>query len=536
VLALLMLAPSLLRGQPYVFYDTAQYYEYGAKLSGFALGRIAGAPGAPDRPAAAEPAGDPKGAPQAEGEGERAGIAFYGARSPFYSVWLYALMRLLGVWAVPFTQAVAVGWLVWRLAVHALPANRLAWAAGATALATLGGGAWFSVAFLMPDVYAAVALAGVALLFAYGDRMSLAERLGIAGLLAVSAVFHATHLVTAAALCLAGLGVAWLTGSRKAPLPWRAAGLVASAVVLAVVAQLAYNAVARGVLGTSPKRPPFAMARIIVDGPGRLYLAEHCGRDAAFAVCAYRDRPFKTTDDFLWEAEARGGVLHTVPLSERLRLIDEEMSFVLTVAAHYPFGVLRAAAANAIEQLTLVWPLEAWFDPGLLFGGDWRAARLLEATPFIHACIAQVGSCRLSLPEPLVRWTIAMIVVIAFATLGAHIVAAHRRGAAQGGGEDSPHQRAVVFALLIVAGLIVNAAVCGAISNPVHRYQTRVVWLAIVAAVMLEALRPIVLSRISRRNWETASPVSGVFERDQRARREPSRLTGGSARMKAGQL
>ena len=531
VLALLMLVPALLHGHPYVFYDTAQYYEYGAKLSGFAIGKVAGAPGTPNRPAAAEPVADSKAATQAatqvEGQGEHTGIAFYGARSPFYSVWLYTFMRFLGVWAVPFTQAVAVGWLVWRLAVHTLAAHRLVWAAGATALATFGGGAWFAVAFLMPDVFAAVALAAVALLFAHADRMPLAERLGIAGLLAVSAAFHATHLVTAAVLCLAGVGVACLVGSRK--VPWPAAGLVASALVLALVAQLAYNSVAWTVLGASPKRPPFAMARIIVDGPGRLYLAEHCGRDAAFAVCAYRDRPFKTTDDFLWEGEAVGGVLQTVPLAERLRLIDEEMSFVLAVAARYPFGVLRAAVANAIRQMTLVWPLEAWFDPGLLFGGGWRTARLIEAAPFIQACTARIGSCIPSLPQPAARWIIAMTVAIAFAAMAAHIAAMHRGGAAdrgEDGGEDGPHRRAVVFTLLIVAGLVVNAAVCGAISNPVHRYQARVVWLAVVAAVMLEAARPIVLSRIFRRKMGKGVVGQRRFERGQESQREPSRLTG----------
>ena len=359
VLALLMLVPALLHGHPYVFYDTAQYYEYGAKLSGFAIGKVVGAPGTPDRPAAAEPAADSKAATQAatqvEGQGEHAGIAFYGARSPFYSVWLYTFMRFLGVWAVPFTQALAVGWLVWRLAVHTLAAHRLAWAAGATALATFGGGAWFAVAFLMPDVFAAVALAAVALLFAHADRMSLAERLGIAGLLAVSAVFHATHLVTAAVLCLAGIGVAclWAGSSRgRRPGWWRRPWCWRWLRSLPTTASRGRSS------ARAAKRPPFAMARIIVDGPGRLYLAEHCGRDAAFAVCAYRDRTFKTTDDFLWEGEAVGGVLQTVPLAERLRLIDEEMSFVLAVAARYPFGVLRAAVANAIRQMTLVWPSE----------------------------------------------------------------------------------------------------------------------------------------------------------------------------------
>lgn len=510
VLTLLMLAPTLWHGKPYVFYDTAQYYEYGAKLSGFVIERIAGAPTAPT---AVNPAGDSNPMREAGGEAERTGIAFYGARSPFYSVWLYALMRGLGVWAVPITQAAAVGWLIWRMATHTLTAHRLAWAAAAAVLATLGGGAWFTVGFLMPDVYAAGALAAVALLFAHGDRMSLVERLGIAGLLAVSAAFHATHLVTAAALCFAGAVVAYVVGSGKGSLPWPAARLVASALVLVVAMQLAYNAAARVVLGASLKRPPFAMARIIVDGPGRLYLAEHCGRSDAFAICAYRDRPFKTTDDFLWRGEAAGGVLQTLPLSERMRLIDEEMSFVVTVAAHYPFSVLSAAFANAIEQLTLVWPIEAWFDPGVLFGGDWQKAKLLEAAPFINACVARQGGCVPTVPEPLVRSIIVLTVAVAFTILAAHFVAMRRRGPADGGEDgqaDGPYRRAVVFALLIVAGLIVNAAVCGAISNPVHRYHTRVVWLAVVAAVMLEAVRPIVLSRIFRRKWDRASPGDGA--------------------------
>jgi ABC-type branched-subunit amino acid transport system permease subunit len=122
-----------------------------------------------------------------------------------------------------------------------------------------------------------------------------------------------------------------------------------------------------------------------------------------------------------------------------------------------------------------------------------------------------------------------MTVAIAFAAMAAHIAAMHRGGAAdrgEDGGEDGPHRRAVVFTLLIVAGLVVNAAVCGAISNPVHRYQARVVWLAVVAAVMLEAARPIVLSRIFRRKMGKGVVGQRRFERGQESQREPSRLTG----------
>jgi hypothetical protein len=57
----------------------------------------------------------------------------------------------------------------------------------------------------MPDIFASVGLISVALLFGYADRMSISERLGLTALLAISAVFHITHLMTAAVVGFAGL-------------------------------------------------------------------------------------------------------------------------------------------------------------------------------------------------------------------------------------------------------------------------------------------------------------------------------------------
>ena len=46
--------------------------------------------------------------------------------------------------------------------------------------------------------------------------------------------------------------------------------------------------------------------------------------------------------------------------------------------------------------------------------------------------------------------------------------------------------------------LVVNAGICGAIAGPHTRYQTRVVWLAVLAAGVLEANHPIILPRFRR--------------------------------------
>jgi peptidoglycan/LPS O-acetylase OafA/YrhL len=51
--------------------------------------------------------------------------------------------------------------------------------------------------------------------------------------------------------------------------------------------------------------------------------------------------------------------------------------------------------------------------------------------------------------------------------------------------------RLLLAVVLVVALLVVNAAVCGALSGPFARYQARMVWLFPMAAGLLVAgLRP----------------------------------------------
>jgi hypothetical protein len=41
------------------------------------------------------------------------------------------------------------------------------------------------------------------------------------------------------------------------------------------------------------------------------------------------------------------------------------------------------------------------------------------------------------------------------------------------------------FAVAIIAGVVLNAIVCGAVSGPWGRYQARVVWLIPMAALLM---------------------------------------------------
>jgi hypothetical protein len=97
----------------------------------------------------------------------------------------------------------------------------------------------------------------------------------------------------------------------------------------------------------------------------------------------------------------------------------------------------------------------------------------------------------------LIASSVAITVVLSFGVIAAHFVAARRRTTGRQAG-DCAYERAIIFALLILVGLVANAGICGAISGPHTRYQTRVVWLAVLAAGVLEATHPIIVPWVRR--------------------------------------
>ena len=512
-LTLLLLTPTLLHGQPFLSWDTAQYYHYGAQLVSFATEKIAPTIGLNvlrrseiEKQQGSGNLDDGLGdsartAPNTfdqeliDQKSQAGGMAFYGIRSPFYSMWLYSIAWAFNLWGVLIAQAAAIAWIIWRAATHAAGPYRFEVGVAIVALGTFGASAWFVVGFVMPDIYAAIVVICVALLFAYADRMPYFERVGLAAILAASAAFHLTHLAVAAALTLAGIGATQFLRFEKRALRSRALLATGSALGVAVALQFAFDTAARAVLGTSPKLPPLLTARVLADGPGRLYLDSVCPETPTFFVCAYRNWNFKSADEFLWSS---AGVFQTMSVEQRLRLIEEEPRFVTAVAMHYPLSVLKAAVANAVEQFVLVWPAEAWIDPGASFSDPaWSEADLFQVAPFLSLCVANLGRCVPALPEALIASSVAITVVLSFGVIAAHFVAARRRTTGTQAG-DCAYERAIIFALLILVGLVANAGICGAISGPHTRYQARVVWLAVLAAGVLEATHPIIVPWVRR--------------------------------------
>jgi hypothetical protein len=471
IATLILLWPAAVNRQPFLFADTTAYVR-GADAAVFKATGIA-SPwtdelfrrlAVPVRPVVAQPAA-------AQPASESQSRAVLSGRSIYYGLFLYLLMMPLGsFWPVAIVQALLTSlclFLTWKRfdGERVRPAWLFPSIVGALSVATPL--AYFAC-YVMPDLFAALGvLASVLLLLAREQRRG--ETVFWFAILIAAALFHSADL-----LIIGGtLAVALALGLLRLI---RLAGLGIASVCLALFVGLggeaAFDRAVTHTTGAPPVRPPFVMARLIDDGPGTRYLREACARDpGVFFVCRYRDRLPLNSDDFLWSPSTRNGVFMTVSVAEQRALSREQGRFALAVVAHRPVEQVIVTLGNVARQLRLIGLSDFGYEPGM-------AAFLTGKLPPAYLD-AQRGSLAFHslMPIATVQLITVASVLVSFVLLGDAAVRARRR-------VWRPLSPVAGAMMLLVLGLLVNAAVCGGMSTPHHRYQARVIWLLPLAALL----------------------------------------------------
>ena len=496
----MLLLPALISGRPFIYWDTSTFYSWGhdilaavAKpwppLDHFPAHRGLWAadnmPGAWDRIT-----------PQQF----QLVLTSVGARSKFYAVPLYALGSTLTLWAPVIAQALIAAWLLWIASTAVLQGARPLAYLQLLAVLVVATTAPFFVAFLMPDVFAAFGLLAMALLLSLHDRLTRSARIGCSVVLAVAVLVHLSILPVVVVLLAVTVVIARVL--IPAMPVWRGAALAAIALVGAGAAATVSDAGMRAIFGEPVRPPPFMEGRVIVDGPGQDFLRETCPQHA-YEACRWKDLKVWNTDDIIWPDVTWHGLPLITDPAERRRFLDEQGAVVLGTLEHHPFAQLRASLRNAAKQALTINIAE---DVGeslsdLLNAHGDRTMRLLQIVPNLGPCLTKraeacddAGPLRSLLP---LQWA---VVLGALAVLGWRVVAWIRP--AEVSTIALERQRVAVFALIVVGGVILNAALCGAVSGPWGRYQARVVWLVPMAAVLL----------LQRPRW-TQEGLQGRIER-----------------------
>ena len=375
---------------------------------------------------------------------------------------LYGAFLVLGIkhhfWPNIIVQAALVAWLVvLMLRLHGFggrPWLATAIVAGLCALTSLP---WYA-AQLMPDILVPTSVLALALLAFHADGLRRWETIILIVVIAAAIASHMSIL--ALALGIVALLAVLRALATRINLPQPAFALPALAVAAGVLLAPLSNFAVTKQFAFTPGGFNFVFSRLVQDGIVDRYLADHCP-DRTIKLCAYRAEVPRTAGEWLWVEQSAiyklGGFEQFEPEARRI---------VIESLALYPAMHLKAALIATINQFADIatgdgltpwswhtqWVFER-FAPGALEG--YLASRQAQAsfdfswTNLIHV--------------PVQALTIAVLPAI--------IVLGRAR-------------RIAALAALLLAALIGNAVICGVLSNPNDRYQSRLAWLAPLAVAI----------------------------------------------------
>jgi hypothetical protein len=387
---------------------------------------------------------------------------YYGMRSFIYSLGILPFHWNVTLWPVVALHALLTAYVIWLVARSILPRQTvLCYLVLFLLLSLLTSLSWF-VCLIMPDILGPLLYLCIYLLVFARESLSRVERLAVMLIAWWAVTSHMTHLMLATGTCI--LLALLLIFLRKSMRPrWRGVGEVALIVMLAAGAQLALHAYLYGEPSLDTDRPPYLMARVIADGPGRRYLEEHCG-EVKFAICGrLQDLP-DNSDDFIW---ADSGIWQSASDETAKRLRQEEIPFVLATLRAYPREQISKSAANFWEQLTTF-----GFE---LDANDWILKQFDSVVPGERSRYLQSRLAQNAIPFDFFMLVHGWTVIASLVVIGLFIPRMWRRRP----------PRLLGLGGVIVFTVVANAFVTGVLSMVEDRYQSRVVWLVPLLAGVL---------------------------------------------------
>jgi len=389
-------------------------------------------------------------------------------RSGFYGLFLklFALLdwTVVGLWLAIAAQAAIVAAVLLATIRKLAPGISPPHCTAIILLTALASSLPWHVSQIMPDAFTG-ALVLLAWLAASRDvRAPGTALLWLAT--ALLTLLHYTHLPLFLAAALTALLL-----ERINAVPWKEIGkrLVATASVgIAVVAaHVTVNGMLFDRWTMSPMGGWFLFARVHEDGLATDWIARHCGHDAPKPLCEIRTTLPRDSQALLWW---KGSPLFphiqaNVGSPDFWRWTDMMSAAAAGSIREEPVRFAGNSIGAAGRQLVNYKTLDDQC-PSECTSPNLKRFRP-DAAPSLAASRQLMGQTN----KPLIRTITGWIEAIALILLVPLFVIALRR-------RDKVLQG---FLATIAAALVANAAITGALSDVQPRYQSRVVWLAVLA-------------------------------------------------------
>jgi hypothetical protein len=386
---------------------------------------------------------------------------------PIYRTAGYVLVTVLGrlansLWAVPLLQSALLAYVLYETLRRFLPRPpETALIAVASLLLLATGLPWFT-SEIMPDAFTGMLVLAFAVLVGDEDQLGSARRAALTAILALCIAVHSSHAAIAGGLTLSLLAVSltapdlWPGLAKRLKLPLLAfmvgIGLAASA-----------NTVVTGRFFLLQDNAVLTLGLFIQDGLAEKYLDQACAKpEPKFQLCAARHRLPHNANTFLWhdrDFDKFGGWMG---------MHSEARRIVTGAIKSYPLTYLWDSIELTARQLVMLKTADGVAPMRYLIGDAVRRHYPQESAAFLAARQQQGakfnGLNRIQVP----------LLLLASAALPVLLWMAWQR--------RDPD--AVLFMGILTLALLGNAFVCGALSNPNDRYQSRIAWLAVLAVAV----------------------------------------------------
>ncbi len=314
--------------------------------------------------------------------------------------------------------------------------------------------------YLLADAFCAHAFLGLGIWIVAANRLRTLDKTILAVLMVLSAIAHLTHIVV-----LVGVVLVVATSRLVSRQPWapvRAALAVGiGSALIGLLSIRVTDMLIQKSFGSPPMQLPMLTARFIEDGPGTRFVKEKCKGDQ-FAVCQYRERLPVNSQAFLWDRNPKTAVFIAADLPTRRQMCAEDKRFAAAVFASYPMAQGFAVIRNTLEQL-----IE--FRMHVFNYGSYNEHFAQKLPQDDYERMTHTRSFRNGWPTgllDLVNYLVVALSCVVLSTLW-------WRRLPMVNADAQTSRRLVAICGL---GLLINAAVCGAASEPQARYAARVIW------------------------------------------------------------
>ncbi|HEX3339683.1 MAG TPA: hypothetical protein VHT68_10985 [Pseudolabrys sp.] len=388
--------------------------------------------------------------------------------SPYYGLLILPLHYGITLWPVVFAQGAMLGHLL-QLVIRCVSDGNIENFFYKSLLVIAGLCLFSSLPWItgeiLPDVFTPVVMLGIFLQAFCSNQLKRCESWYIAILTAIGIAVHVSHIPIAVGLIV----LVFVLQRKFAPAQVRFSRLLLLVLPLfiAVGSMLAVNWYHSRALSLAKNGSVFLLAKWIDEGPALSYLEQSC-RTVKYELCAYLgDMKGLTHDDLKW---GEGSPFRNVGRSFD-DLEPEARRIVWGTFKMYPAEILYRSLHDAGRQI-----LRFQTGDGLTSIYARLVAPSLGAAfgPAVETAVLESRQGRGGLPIAEFRVLNTMGVIFGLGLCLWSLFAWRK---------EQP-TRLIILQLFVVAGVVFNAIVTGALSGPYDRYLARVIWLILFVGLV----------------------------------------------------